>query len=233
MTFRVRAAQYEGYYTPKSERGGIETDSGTARGLEGAPRRVREQPLHPSRLRQGVRGRCNRGQSADRSAHAPQRRRHWTVYKQPRFAFDPETGRVDRRRLRGHDRRGLSGGARESGGLRGGRSRRGVRRCQRPPSRAVHRESRRAGIRRGVPPRLHRRPLRGGLLGAHPRGRRPRGAGGGRFAGGRAPGSRRQRPAARARARTAHPPGRSEAHRRTGALRGLHAHLVQRRSPST
>ena len=94
MTFRVRGAQYEGYYTPKSERGGIESipeqielwkkqraefagnryiraDSVKvfADGvLEGNP--LNDPPTLPN------------GASLE-------------VYKQPRFEFDAETGRVD------------------------------------------------------------------------------------------------------------------------------------------
>jgi predicted amidohydrolase YtcJ len=94
MTFRVRAAQFEGYYTPKSERGGIESiprqlEVWNAQRAEFANSRyiradsvkvfadgvLEGNPLiDPPTLPNGA---------------------AIEIYKQPRFAFDTETGRVD------------------------------------------------------------------------------------------------------------------------------------------
>jgi predicted amidohydrolase YtcJ len=94
MTFRVRAAQFEGYYTPKSERGGIESipqqiELWNAQRAEFANSRyiradsvkvfadgvLEGNPLiDPPTLPNGA---------------------ALEIYKQPRFALDAETGRVD------------------------------------------------------------------------------------------------------------------------------------------
>jgi hypothetical protein len=94
MTFRVRAAQFEGYYTPKSERGGIESiprqlEVWNAQRAEFANSRyiradsvkvfadgvIEGNPLiDPPTLPNGA---------------------ALEIYKQPRFRFDAETGLVD------------------------------------------------------------------------------------------------------------------------------------------
>jgi predicted amidohydrolase YtcJ len=94
MTFRVRAAQYEGYYTPKSERGGIET----------IPEQVEVWKVRRAEF---ANSRYIRADSVKVFADGViegnplidpptlPNAASLTVYKQPRFAFDPETGRVD------------------------------------------------------------------------------------------------------------------------------------------
>jgi predicted amidohydrolase YtcJ len=94
MTFRVRAAQYEGYYTPKSERGGVETipeqvEVWKARRAEFADSRyIRADSVKV--FADGV----IEGNPLIDPPTLPNAA-SLSVYKQPRFAFDPESGRVD------------------------------------------------------------------------------------------------------------------------------------------
>jgi predicted amidohydrolase YtcJ len=94
MTFRVRAAQYEGYYTPKSERGGIETipdqvERWKARRAEFANSRyIRADSVKV--FADGV----IEGNPLIDPPTLPNAA-SLTIYKQPRFEFDPESGRVD------------------------------------------------------------------------------------------------------------------------------------------
>ena len=94
MTFRVRAAQYEGYYTPKSERGGIES----------IPQQLE---LWKAQRAEFENSRYIRADSVkvfadgvlegDPLIDPPTlpNAAALEIYKQPRFVFDAETGRVD------------------------------------------------------------------------------------------------------------------------------------------
>jgi predicted amidohydrolase YtcJ len=94
MTFRVRAAQYEGYYAPKSERGGIETipeqvEVWKARRAEFASSRY----IRADSVKVFADGVIEGNPLIDPPTlpNAASLR----PYKQPRFAFDSEAGRVD------------------------------------------------------------------------------------------------------------------------------------------
>jgi len=94
MTFRVRAAQFEGYYTPKSQRGGIDSipqqiETWNARRAEFATSRY----IRADSVKVFADGVIEGNPLIDPptlpNAASLQ------IYKQPRFAFDPDTGRVD------------------------------------------------------------------------------------------------------------------------------------------
>ncbi|HEX9815265.1 MAG TPA: amidohydrolase family protein [Myxococcota bacterium] len=94
MTFRVRAAQFEGYYTPKSERGGIES----------IPQQIEHWNAQRSEFSNSQYIRADsvkvfadgviEGNPLIDPPTLPNAA-SLEIYKQPRFAFDPKTGRVD------------------------------------------------------------------------------------------------------------------------------------------